>query len=315
MSNVIMVKTIEDFANIWNLPLYHPLMGVYDMRNAQSRVPHNHMYSFNMLLLRNSSGHPFLYGDESYSYRNGSVIAICPYQLAGPLRGYTGEYKPSGRVLIWSNDMFHGTRVSQMYSDYHFFSYRSNTSLDVNDAERSMILTNMDRLDAMLKEHGPDVNIIESAQILSEILDVCMKTFKRQIDTFCREPSGLLSMTEYFLLKYFKGGLAAKLGLLRVSHLARACGLDESYYGTRFHQLTGVYAKEYIQFWMMNAAKIRLASGWADLEAIAKALGFTHPNHFSTFFKSMTGMTPSEYRMNRFRKLRLHRTEAGLELY
>ncbi|MBQ7182064.1 MAG: helix-turn-helix transcriptional regulator [Bacteroidaceae bacterium] len=210
--------------------------------------------------------------------------------------------------------MFHGTRVSQMYFDYLFFSYRSNTSLDVNDAERALVVSRISSLDAQLKERGRDVNIIESAQILSDILDVCMKAFKRQIDLFCVEPRGLLSMTEFYLFSYFKEGRAARNGLPRVADLARACGLDESYYGTRFHQLTGLYVKEFIQLWMLDTAKNRLTSGWAGLDVISKGLGFSYPNHFSTFFKSMTGMTPSEYRMSRFRQLRLHRTEAGLDL-
>lgn len=314
MSNVIMVKSIADYANLWSLTSYHPLLGVFDMCNSPSRVVHNHMYGFNMIVLKNSSGPPFLYGDETYSYRNGSIIVLSPYQLVGPLRGYTVEHKPTGRVLAWSNDMFHGTRVSQMYFDYLFFSYRSNTSLDVNDEERSVIIDSMNRLDAMLKDRGPDVNIIISAQILSDILDVCMKAFKRQIDLFCMEPRGLLSMTEYYLLTYFKRSKAAKHGLPRVGEMARACGLDESYYGTRFYHLTGLHVKEFIQQWMIDTAKNRLSSGWAGLDTISKGLGFTYPNHFSTFFKSMTGMTPTEYRMNRFRQLRLHRTEAGLDL-
>lgn len=314
MSDVVMVKSIEDYANLWGLPVYHPLIAVFDMSNSPSRVLHKHMYGFNMIVLRNTSGPPFLYGDETYSYRNGSIVVLSPYQLAGPLRGYTEEYKPSGRVLVWSNDMFHGTRVSQMYFDYLFFSYRSNTSLDVNDEERSIIVESMNRLDAILKDQGQNVNIIESAQILSDILDICMKTFKRQIDLFCVEPRGLLSMTEYYLMTYFKKGKAAKHGLPRVGDMAHACGLDESYYGIRFRQLTGLHVKEFIQLWMVDTAKIRLTSGWASLDTIAKALGFGYPNHFSTFFKSMTGMTPTEYRMNRFRQLRLHRTEAGLDL-
>ena len=314
MADVALIKTIGDFSNRWNLPSYHPLIGVFDMRKTQSRVLHNHMFCFNMLVLRNSSGHPFLYGDESYSYRNGSIVALAPYQLAGPLRGYNNEYKPSGRILAWSNDMFHGTRVSQMYFDYLFFSYRSNSSLDVNDEERSRIVEDMDRLDAMLKTQGPDVNIIECAQILSDILDICMKTFKRQLDFYSMKPRGLLSITEYYLLTYFKRGKAAKQGLPRVSNIARACGLDEAYYGARFHHLTGIYVKEYIQLWMTDMAKFRLTNGWASLDTISKSLGFGYPNHFSTFFKSMTGITPTEYRMNRFRVLRLHRTEATRQL-
>ncbi len=303
------IKSISDFANHFRQPLYHPLIGVYDMSKVGSIVPSNHLYFFNSLALRKRSGEPFLYGDETYHFRNGSIVAIAPLQLAGPTKIYTTGYAPSSRVLVWDNELFHGTRLGQMYFDFMFFSYRSNNSLDLTDEDRVRVEQCMDRLENMLQAKGEKANIIQMSRIVATIMDMCLNTFKRQMSLFCVEASGILSVTERYILDYFHNGLAVKYGLPRVADIANACGLHENYYGARFYDLTGLHVKEYIQFWMMNSAKTRLASGWVSIENVAKTLGFMYQNHFASFFKKQAGISPTEYQLKRFRELRLCRTE------
>lgn len=303
------IKSVPEFASYFRQPLYHPMIGVYDMSGVGSIVPRCHLYFFNLLALRKRSGEPFLYGDETYHYRNGSMVAIAPLQLAGPTKIYTTGYTPSSRVLIWDNELFYGTRMGQMYFDYQFFSYRSNNSLDLTDEEREQVELYMDRLENMLKRQGERANMVVMSHIVANILDMCMNTFKRQMSLFCVEPSGILSATERYILDYFHNGLAAKHGLPRVADIANACGMHENYYGARFYKLTGLHVKDFIHFWMMNSAKTRLASSWVSIESVAKSQGFMYQNHFATFFKKLAGISPTEYQLKRFRELRLCRTE------
>ena len=309
MANTLVLESITEYATLMHLPLYHPDIAVFDMSKVGPIVPVRHVHKFNTLVLRKTSGKPFLYGDGTYRYRNGSVLAISPMQMAGPSKAYMKGYTPTGRVLAWSNDMFHGTRVGQMYFDYLFLSYRSNSSLDVNDQERTIIERNLNLLNTMLEERGKDVNILLAARLVSEILDTCMTTFKRQYDLYCKSPIGLLSRVESYVYRWFYKGLAKKHGQPRVSDLARECGLNSSYFGDRFRQLTGVSVKEYINFWTIEAAKEILSNGWTSLSDVACLVGFRRENHFSAYFKKATGMTPSEYQTNRFRLLRFCRTE------
>jgi len=284
-------------------------IGVFDMGQVKHFVPMFHMYAFNSLALRKSSGPPFIYGDEAYSFRNGSVVVLAPLQVAGPSKFYATGHVPSSRVLLWTNEVFHGTRVSQMYSDYNFLSYRSNNSLDLNDQERKRIEDYMDNLEALIAERKENTNIIAASILVSNILDVCLKTFKRQYNLFSQEPSGILSNTEHYLYNYFFRWKEPKQGMLRVSDIAKQCGVNETYYGARFYQLTGIHVKDYIRYWMINEAKSRLASGWVSVESVARTLGFKYANHFATFFKKSTGMSPTDYQLSRFRELRRYRTE------
>jgi len=309
MQKPYLVKSLAEFGKIFHVPVAHPQIGVFDMVKSDTFAPCCHMCAFNALCLRKSSGYPFLYGDETYRFRNGSVIVMAPLQMAGPRKPDAPSIAMSSRVLLWTNDVFHGTRVSQMYTDYNFLSYRSNSSLDLNDQERKRIEEYMDKLEALIAEQKEDTNIIEASLLVSNILDVCLRTFKRQYNLFCQEPSGILSKTEHYLLNYFCRGKSLKQGMLKVSDIAEYCGVHENYYGTRFYQLTGIHVKDYIRFWMINEAKTRLASGWVSVESVARNLGFKYTNHFATFFKKSTGMSPTAYQLSRFRELRRYRTE------
>lgn len=307
--SIVHIKSISEYANHFRLPLYHPLIGVFDMSRVGSLVPTYHLYYFNHLALRKMSGAPFLYGDETYHYRNGSVVAISPLQLAGPTKVYATGYSPSSRVLTWDNDLFHGTRVGQMYFDYTFLSYRSNNSLDLSDEDRVKVEVCMDKLEELLKSKGEKANLLLISRYVAEIMDMCMNTFKRQMNLFCKESDGILATTERFVYEYFHDGSAQKFGLPRVADMAKACGMHENYYGARFYKLTGLHVKDYVQFWMVNIAKMRLANGWASIESVAKSVGFTYQNHFATFFRKMVGISPSDYQLQRFRQLRYSRTE------
>jgi AraC family transcriptional regulator, transcriptional activator of pobA len=62
-------------------------------------------------------------------------------------------------------------------------------------------------------------------------------------------------------------------------------------------ELTGKTAKEVIAEKIMQEAKKQLRYSTDDVSEIAFYLGFEEPTHFIRFFKSQTGQTPREYRV------------------
>ncbi|MEM1356677.1 MAG: helix-turn-helix transcriptional regulator, partial [Bacteroidota bacterium] len=59
---------------------------------------------------------------------------------------------------------------------------------------------------------------------------------------------------------------------------------------------TGKAALEHIHMFIIEKAKNILLSSKDSVSEVAYTLGFDYPQHFSTLFKSKTGLSPREYR-------------------
>ena len=74
---------------------------------------------------------------------------------------------------------------------------------------------------------------------------------------------------------------------------------------TTFYQkvkiLTGMSVNEYINKLRITQALHLLENSDATVSEIADKVGFSYQCHFSTAFKQITGMTPTEYRQSKKR--------------
>ena len=65
--------------------------------------------------------------------------------------------------------------------------------------------------------------------------------------------------------------------------------------------MTGDTASDYIRQYIIQRAKNELATG-EGIAQVAYELGFEYPQHLSRMFKKQTGMTPSEYCENIYKR-------------
>ena len=77
--------------------------------------------------------------------------------------------------------------------------------------------------------------------------------------------------------------------------LADMSGMGETYYRSIFIAVFGVAPTKYIQQYRVNKAKELLIRTGASVEDIAIAVGFANSSYFCKVFKSITGVTPSEF--------------------
>ena len=77
--------------------------------------------------------------------------------------------------------------------------------------------------------------------------------------------------------------------------LAKMSGIGETYYRSIFIAVFGVAPTRYIQQYRVNKAKELLIKTGASIEDIAVAVGFANSSYFCKVFKSITGVTPSEF--------------------
>lgn len=83
---------------------------------------------------------------------------------------------------------------------------------------------------------------------------------------------------------------------LHLNDLADAAALSPYYFCRWLKDRTGLAPKRYLLECRVDAAKDMLVRTRMINSQIAYACGFASPSHFSTAFKSVTGVTPAQYR-------------------
>lgn len=81
-----------------------------------------------------------------------------------------------------------------------------------------------------------------------------------------------------------------------LASLAAQAGVSRTTLAKRFAELVGEPPLTYLTRWRMTLAADMLAESTATVAAVARRLGYADPFGFSTAFKRIYGMSPSEHR-------------------
>lgn len=82
---------------------------------------------------------------------------------------------------------------------------------------------------------------------------------------------------------------------LDLEMVSSSIGLSKSYFCKMFHRNMNRNFSNYIRNLRIEKAKVLLTQSTLKAYEISEAVGFTSPKYFSSVFKQVTGMTPSEY--------------------
>jgi AraC family transcriptional regulator of arabinose operon len=93
--------------------------------------------------------------------------------------------------------------------------------------------------------------------------------------------------------------------ILRIDDLAAKVHRSRSAISKGFHAKMGMPLKQYILKVQLQRAHELLQMTDRTVQSVARELGYEAPNYFYRFFKKMTGLTPSEYRLRLERSTRL----------
>lgn len=83
---------------------------------------------------------------------------------------------------------------------------------------------------------------------------------------------------------------------ISLEDIAATSGYSMSYFSKRFKETTGMGYKEYLTSVRIQAAKQLLSSTTKSISEICFLCGFTNSNHFSTKFKQIERMSPTQWR-------------------
>ena len=137
--------------------------------------------------------------------------------------------------------------------------------------------------------------IIDNVKLL---LDYCIRFYDRQFITRENANKDILSRFENLLEEYFSSDISTEKGMLSVQYCADKLCLSANYFSDLCRKETGISALKHIQQKMLDVAKERVFNTSKSIGEISYNLGFPYPQHFSRWFRKMTGCTPNEYRQN-----------------
>ena len=128
------------------------------------------------------------------------------------------------------------------------------------------------------------------------LLNYCLRFYDRQFIT--REEINHGVVKKFLgLLDEYLNDKAAHEGLPTVAYFADECCLSTGYFGTLVKTETGRTAKDLISDRILAKAKALLQTETLTVTRVSQLLGFEYPQHFVRFFKSLTGQTPSQWRV------------------
>ena len=296
------INEANDYARDINAPTWHPHVSVvhYDevgeIRHTLNR------YNVYGLFLQREFPENLTYGIGRYHETSGSLLALSPGQIGGRRDdGTRRQY--SGWVLLFDAQFIQGSEIERRLADYHFFSYNTNEALFLTEEEKDVLAGLMANLYKEIQADDSQYNgqddIIRDYILL--ILDYCRRFYTRQFKEMTTAGGDILSRFQQVLIDYYNKGRQLKDGLPSVKYCASELCLSAGYFGDIVREALGESPKDYIRGFIMMRAKNLLLSG-IGVTQVSEQLGFEYPNHFTRFFKQMTGKTPSRFFAEQLRK-------------
>ena len=92
-------------------------------------------------------------------------------------------------------------------------------------------------------------------------------------------------------------------GRIRITETAQYCGVTPEHLSRTFKQKTNMHFNEYVLSYRLKQAEIQLrADRSKTITEIAYSCGFNDSNYFSSCFKKIYGITPSQFRGRNLRE-------------
>ena len=177
-----------------------------------------------------------------------------------------------------------------------------NRKYPINEFQEQMkliILTTMKVYEKSLKNKEHEVfELLDifSYQNIDEYMYVVrgwIKGFDELVSDSIDEQKTGLKMQK--AIEYIKENYATDLNMAVVSNYI---SMNYSLFSFNFKQYTGTNFVNYLKNFRVGQAKKLLTETDMKVNEISKAVGYEHEKHFMKTFKSITGLTPSQYRNN-----------------
>ena len=291
----IFINTIQDFNDYQGVETLHPLVSVVHVENTEHIKECVMHYGLYAIYLKENKGCKISYGRTPYDFDEMTVTSFAPGQVVNvepnpdvPFAKFT--------ALVFHPDLLNRTALGRQISRYEFFGYSSTEALHLSAQEvevfRGVLAMIEQELHRAIDKHTREL-IVSNIELL---LNYCLRFYDRQFIT--REEINHGVVIKFLtLLDEYMNDKAKYEGLPTVAYFADKCCLSNGYFGTLVKTETGRTAKDLINDRVLAKAKELLQSETITITEVSQRIGFEYPQHFVRFFKSLTGKTPSQWRV------------------
>lgn len=256
--------------------------------------PHRHGKLFQLLYIDNGSMELCL-DEENYKLEGHWIITIPP----GTVHGFCFPADTEGMVLTVVDSLVEGYEPSIQ----NYFNLLLEQSFRLKLDTSNVLFTQLVEYLSLIKQEISGAQFGHT-QMLKSLVKMILITITRQLDYQPQlEQGGMNSRKQ--LLNTFRQLLDVNYPQhWSVQQYAQALHTSTSSLNRLCIELIGVTAKEIIQNRLLIEIKRRLIYTQLPLDSIAYALGYKDPSYFSRFFKKQEGISPGQYRQNKY-----HETE------
>ena len=291
----VFINTIQDFNDYQGVETFHPLVSVVHVENTEHIKECVMHYGLYAIYLKENKGCKLSYGRTPYDFDEMTVTSFAPGQVV--------KVEPNPDVpfakftaLVFHPDILNRTALGTQMSRYEFFGYSSTEALHLSAQEvevfQGVIAMIEQELHRAIDKHTREL-IVSNIELL---LNYCLRFYDRQFIT--REEINHGVVIKFLtLLDEYMNDKAKYEGLPTVAYFADKCCLSNGYFGTLVKTETGRTAKDLINDRVLAKAKELLQSETITITEVSQRIGFEYPQHFVRFFKSLTGKTPSQWRV------------------
>ena len=291
----IFINTIQDFNDYQGVETLHPLVSVVHVENTEHIKECVMHYGLYAIYLKENKGCKLSYGRTPYDFDEMTVTSFAPGQVV--------KVEPNPDVpfakftaLVFHPDILNRTALGTQMSRYEFFGYSSTEALHLSAQEvevfQGVLAMIEQELHRAIDKHTREL-IVSNIELL---LNYCLRFYDRQFIT--REEINHGVVIKFLtLLDEYMNDKAKYEGLPTVAYFADKCCLSNGYFGTLVKTETGRTAKDLINDRVLAKAKELLQSETITITEVSQRIGFEYPQHFVRFFKSLTGKTPSQWRV------------------
>ena len=292
----VYINSIQDFNDYQGMETLHPLVSVVHVENTEHIKECVMHYGVYAIYLKENKGCKLSYGRTPYDFDEMTVTSFAPGQVV--------KVEPNPDVpfakftaLVFHPDLLNRTSLGRQISRYEFFSYTSTEALHLSAQEEEVCRGGLTMIEQEL-HRGIDKHtrelIVSNIELL---LNYCLRFYDRQFIT--REEINHSVVKQFLhLLDEYLNTQAEREGLPTVAYFADKCCLSTGYFGTLVKTETGRTAKDLINDRILSKSKELLQSEMLSVTQVSSLLGFDYPQHFIRFFKSHTGKTPAQWRVN-----------------
>jgi len=259
-------------------------------RNAQGAPdsPHRHDY-YTIIFIERGEGVHFVDFTE-YKVEDRTIYFIQP----GQMHQLVLACEPEGWVITFTEEFLIANSIPEkLINDIYLFNdYGQSPPLTINEKDLPVYKN-------LIAQMSLFAESLETYTL--EAVGALVKLFLIQSNNHCslhKSNNPQLIETSNHILRTFKQSLNKKYAASHmVSEYADEMAVTSDYLNKTVKNLTGKSAKDHIQSKLITEAKRSLLFSNITNKELAYALGFDESAHFNNFFKKITGLTPSEFRI------------------